>query len=179
LSFDLEEWFHAVPDFAADDWAAKESTVEEEFDLIAAELARAGRSATFFVLSEAARAHPRMVRRIVEAGWEVASHGSGHACLYDSSPERFRESLRRSVGQLEEIAGVKVRGFRAPLWSLGPRTEWAIEVMLDEGIEYDSSVFPLGRRDPGGPFLLSSAGGDILEVPPMFPFLCLRRKRQF
>jgi polysaccharide deacetylase family protein (PEP-CTERM system associated) len=167
LSFDVEEWYQGVPVFTAADCAARGSTLEEEFDLIATELAHAGRSATFFVLAEVARSHPRMVRRIAEAGWEVASHGSGHRCVYETSPAEFRESLRRSVREIEDVSGVKVRGYRAPMWSLGPGVEWAVEAMLAEGIEYDSSVFPMGRRDPRGPFLLRSGGGVILEVPPM------------
>lgn len=167
LSFDVEEWYHGVPDFSADDCAARGSTLEEEFELIATDLADASRSATFFVLAEIVRSHARMVRRIAEAGWEVASHGSGHRCLYETTPADFRESLRRSIRELEDVSGVKVRGYRAPMWSLGPGAEWAVEAMLDEGLEYDSSIFPLGRRDPARPFLLRSDGGVILEVPPM------------
>ncbi len=167
LSFDVEEWYQGVPVFTAADRASRGSTLEEEFDLIATELAHAGRSATFFVLAEVARSHPRMVRRIAEAGWEVASHGSGHRCVHETSPAEFREGLRRSVREIEDVTGVKVRGYRAPMWSLGPGVEWAVEAMLAEGIEYDSSVFPMGRGDPCGPFLLRSGGGAILEVPPM------------
>jgi len=166
LSFDVEEWFHGVPDFAPGDWPSKESTLAEEFDLVAGPLAETGRSATFFVLSEVAASHPGLVRRIDEAGWEVASHGAGHGAVYESGEPEFRESLRRSVGALEELTGRKVRGFRAPMWSLRPGCEWAVEVLLSEGIEYDSSLLISGRSDPRGPFLLSSGGAEIVEVPP-------------
>ncbi len=167
LSFDMEEWFHGLTDAEPASRASMESTIEEEFDFIAEVLAGSGRSATFFVLAEVARSHPQVVRRIAEAGWEVASHGAGHRCVYESSRAQFRERLRRSVRELEDVSGSKVRGYRAPLWSIDSTTEWAIEVMLDQGLEYDSSVFPMGRRDPRRPFYLRSAGGVILEVPPM------------
>jgi len=166
LSFDVEEWFHGVPDFSPGDWPSKESTLAEEFDLVAGPLAEKGRSGTFFVLGEVARAHPQLVRRMAECGWEVASHGSGHGAVYESTEAEFREGLRRSVGELEEITGEKVRGFRAPMWSMRPGCEWAVEVMLSEGIEYDSSLLISGRRDPRGPFLLSSGRAEIIEVPP-------------
>ncbi len=176
LSFDIEEWFHGVPDFSSSDWPSKESTLEAEFDLIAGALTDAKRSATFFVLEEVARAFPQMVKRISDAGWEVASHGSGHGAVYESDGESFREGLRRSVGTLEDISGEKVLGYRAPMWSIMAGAEWAIEVLLEEGIQYDSSLLPSGRNDPAGPFLLSSGVAEIIEVPPAplryGPFFC-------
>lgn len=177
LSFDVEEWFHAVPDFSPDDWSRKPSTIEEEFDLIASRLAAAGRSATFFLLAEVARSHPRILRDIAAAGWEIASHGSGHRRVCNSSPEDFRRSVRTSVRLLEDTTGIKVQGYRAPMWSLTPQTEWAVEILIDEGLEYDSSVIPRGRRDPFVPFLISTKSGSLLEVPPtrtrIGPFFCL------
>jgi polysaccharide deacetylase family protein (PEP-CTERM system associated) len=166
LSFDVEEWLHGVPHLRAAAEASTQSTVEEEFDLVAEPLAHAGCSATFFVLAEVARAHPRIVRRIVEAGWEVASHGSGHRSVAGSDRRQFRESLRRSVAEIEDLSGAKVRGYRAPMWTVDATTEWAIEEMLEAGLEYDSSVFPEGRHDARSPFWLGSAHAWMLEVPP-------------
>ncbi len=166
LSFDIEEWFHGVPDFSTASWADRQSTIEEEFGLIAAALADAGQAATFFVLEEVARAHPRLVREVAAAGWEVASHGAGHRTVHELSPPEFRESLRRSLGTLEDLTGRKVIGYRAPMWSLGGATEWAVEVLREQGIQYDSSVLLARRGDPRAPFVLRAGGAEILEIPP-------------
>jgi polysaccharide deacetylase family protein (PEP-CTERM system associated) len=176
LSFDIEEWFHGVPDFSAASWADRQSTVEEEFDLIAAALADAGQAATFFVLEEVARAYPRVVREVAAAGWEVASHGAGHRTVYELSATEFRESLRRSLGTLEDLTGRKVIGYRAPMWSFNGATEWAVEILREQGIQYDSSVLLTRRGDPRAPFVLRAGGAEILEVPPaprrLGPFSC-------
>jgi len=166
LSFDVEEWFHAVPGFSGDDWRGRQSTVEAELDAINDRLVESGRSATFFVLGEVARSHPAAIRRLAESGFEVASHGSGHRFLHELAPDEFRSGLRDSVARIEDATGTKVRGYRAPMWSLTAKAAWAIEVLLDEGIEYDSSFFPLDKRDPSGPFWLRSGAGTILEIPP-------------
>ena len=166
LSFDIEEWFHGVPDFSAASWAGRQSTIEEEFGLIAAALADAGQAATFFVLEEVARAHPRLVREVAAAGWEVASHGAGHRTVHELGRTEFRESLRRSLGTLEDLTGRKVIGYRAPMWSLGGATEWAVEVLREQGIQYDSSILLARRGDPRAPFVLRAGGAEILEIPP-------------
>ena len=165
LSIDVEEWFQAIPEFGPAQWRDRESTIEAELDAIVQRLAETGRTATFFVLGEVARAVPDAIRRLSDAGHEVASHGLDHALLQELTPAQFREQLRSEIGRLEDITGEKVRGYRAPMWSLNSATDWAVAIMVEEGLEYDSSFFSKGKRDPVEPFWLKSASGSILELP--------------
>ena len=106
---------------------------------------------------------PGLVRRIAAAGHELASHGYGHQPLYALSPAAFREDVKRGVGLLEAAAGQKVRGYRAPSFSI---TDWALDVLKELGLEYDSSAFPTAAHDRYG--RLSSVDGSegIVEVRP-------------
>ncbi|MCU0703761.1 MAG: polysaccharide deacetylase family protein [Fimbriiglobus sp.] len=136
--------------------------------------------ATFYVVGEIAATHPKLVRDIAAAGHEVGSHSHTHLRVHRFSPDTFREDLKRSVDTLEQAAGVKVRGFRAPTFSLMKETAWAVDELLRVGLSYDTSIFPV-RHDrygvpsaPRGPFYLEGTAGRILELPP----LTLRRLGQ-
>lgn len=139
---------------------------------ILAQLADAGTRATFFVVGEIAASHPKLVRDIAAAGHEVGSHSWDHQRVHRFTPDGFREDLRRSVGALEQAAGVKVSGFRAPTFSVMKQTAWAVDMLAESGLRYDSSVFPV-RHDrygvptaPRTPFILEGERGGILELPP-------------
>jgi len=132
---------------------------------------RNGATATFFVLASVAREHPGLIRRIDAEGHEVASHGWTHRPLYDVTPDAFRKETAEAVALLADVLGKPVLGFRAPLFSVMPGTLWALDVLLDLGIQYDSSVFPFrGRRYgfPGFPrqaVRVSRGDRSIVEVP--------------
>jgi polysaccharide deacetylase family protein (PEP-CTERM system associated) len=128
--------------------------------------------ATFFIVGELACAQPDLVREIHRGGHEVASHGWDHRRILAMTPGEFREDLRRSKDTLEQIIGEPVLGYRAPTFSLVRQTGWAIDVLAEEGIQYDSSIYPV-RHDrygvpgaPRGPFLARGGSGEILELPP-------------
>lgn len=180
LSFDIEEWFHLVGVASMADrsrWDALEQTVEPLTDRILALLDECDVRATFFVLGWVADRYPGMVRRIAEAGHEIGSHSYGHREVYDHTPASFREDLNRSVGVLERITGRRVLGFRAPSFSLTPGCEWAWDAMLDRGLVYDASVFPVARSHGGYPLsrtdgsaeaavhLRTPTGRSIKELP--------------
>jgi polysaccharide deacetylase family protein (PEP-CTERM system associated) len=137
-------------------------------------LDRHGVKATFFVLGWVADRHPQLVRDIHASGHEIASHGCRHHMLGRLTPEGFRQDLRDSRRRLENLAGRPVCGYRAPTFSLTHRTAWALDVLAEEGFEYDSSVFPI-RHDrygvPDAPRVAHRAvgpgGGTILEIPPL------------
>ena len=176
LTIDLEEWFH-VTNFAAcirrEEWSSCPTRVQETvprlLDLLAAHEARA----TFFALGWVARHFPELVRRIADAGHELASHGDEHALVTSQTPAQFREQLARSRDAIEQAGGQPVFGHRAPTYSLRRRTEWAIPIMLEAGLQYDSSIFPFGvRRDPGlcdarFPCWLPDDGTDQLAEYPL------------
>lgn len=175
LTIDLEEWFH-VSNFSRclsrQDWSACETRIQHTvpclLDLLAAHDARA----TFFTLGWVARRFPSLVRRISEAGHEVASHGDEHRLVTDQSPEEFRAQLLRSREAIEQACGERVVGHRAPTYSLRRGTDWAISILLEAGFEYDSSIFPFGTRqdselcDARFPCRLSDRrSGALVEYP--------------
>src|SRR5207344_3434067 len=108
-----------------------------------ARLAEAGTRATFFVLGHAAERHPELVREIASAGHEVGTHGWSHAFVYRMTPERFRAELARSIELLESLSGQRVIGHRAPFFSITRDSLWALDVMRECGIRYDSSIYPV------------------------------------
>jgi polysaccharide deacetylase family protein (PEP-CTERM system associated) len=112
-----------------------------------------------------------LVRRIVSAGHEIASHTWSHGRVSTMTPETFREEVRSSKALLEDVGGVAVAGFRAPSFSIRPGMEWAFDVLLEEGYLWDSSLFPIRRPDYGypgtplGPHLIQRPGGTLQEFP--------------
>jgi polysaccharide deacetylase family protein (PEP-CTERM system associated) len=127
--------------------------------------------ATFFVLGWVAERFPQLVRRIAATGHEVASHGYAHRLVYDQTPTQFRDDVRRAKGILESIAGAPVIGFRAPSYSITPRSLWALDILIEEGYGYDASIFPIRHdrygipRSPRHPYVLVREGGALVEAP--------------
>jgi polysaccharide deacetylase family protein (PEP-CTERM system associated) len=135
-------------------------------------LARRKTLATFFVLGWVAEREKALVREIAEAGHELASHGYSHAEITDLEPWQFRADIARARSAIEDAAGVRVVGYRAPSFSVVKRTLWALELLVEEGYRYDASVFPI-RHDRYGipdapriPHVVRTPSGSIVEVPP-------------
>ncbi len=128
--------------------------------------------ATFFVLGQIARQSPSLVRSIHDAGHEVASHGWDHRRLHSLTPQAFREDVRKSKDALEQACGAAVLGYRAPTFSVVRKTAWALDVLAELGLLYDSSIYPVhhdryGISDaPREPFLAQGTCQQILELPP-------------
>ncbi len=148
-----------------------ESRVCRNTDRLLDLLAEHGVRGTFFVLGWVAERHPALVARIASAGHEIASHGYGHRLVYDQTPAAFREDVRRAKGLLEQASGVPVNGYRAPSYSIVPRSLWALDVLIEEGYAYDASIFPI-RHDRYGipvsarhPYVIDRPGGRLIEVP--------------
>lgn len=135
-------------------------------------LARRGGRGTFFVLGWVARHRPDVVRLIADAGHEVASHGYSHQRVTTLTPEAFRRDVATSKAVLEDLTGMPVLGYRAPSFSIVPGREWALDILLEEGYRYDSSLFPVRRSGygypgvPHDPFVVVRRGGELLEFPP-------------
>jgi polysaccharide deacetylase family protein (PEP-CTERM system associated) len=177
LTVDVEDWFHAnfasAPSAPSAGGAPRPSRIESGVAAALDLLAERNVSATFFVLGCVAREHPGVVRRIADAGHEIASHAIDHELVYEMEPRRFREVALTARKLLENESGQPVRGFRAPSWSITERNLWAFDVLAEAGFEYDSSVFP-GPSPlygipgaPTGPYRVrTSQGGSIVEVPP-------------
>lgn len=154
LTFDIEEWFHLVGVRAMDDrsrWDTYQPTVEPLTDQILTLLSQYDTKATFFILGWVAERYPKLVQRIANQGHELASHSYWHYELYKHTPNSFRADLEKSMGAIQDAVGRRVRGFRAPSFSLTPGCEWAWDIMLDLGLDYDASVFPIARAHGGYP----------------------------
>lgn len=174
LTVDVEDWFHVCGHAAYADpatWSARETRVDVGTDRILALLAGTASRATFFVLGSVARLSPALVKRIADAGHEIGCHGDVHRRVYELSAREFREDVRRSRDTLQEIVGRKVSAFRAPEWSMLRADNPALAVIAEEGFTVDSSLTtapPVGDpANPGRPTVLATAGGPILEVPPL------------
>ena len=175
LSFDIEEHFQ-VSAFASPmrrrHWDQFESRVERNTEKVLELLAMHNARATFFVLGWVAERHQRMVRQIVQAGHEVASHGYAHELVSVQTEWQFREDVRRARVLLEDITGSRVLGYRAPSFTIGKDTLWALRILVEEGYVYDSSIFPICHDRYGmlaaSPFThqLSTEAGPIWEIPP-------------
>jgi len=154
------------------DWGRHESRVGASVARLLDLMARHGARGTFFVLGWVAERHPEVVRRIAAAGHEIASHGWDHVRVTELTPAMFRESVRRTKQALEALTGACVLGYRAPSFSIVPGREWALDILLEEGHRYDSSLFPIHRPGYGypsarpDPHWLKRDGGRLFELPP-------------
>lgn len=136
------------------------------------QLGTRGIRATFFIVGEIGRQYPQLIRAIHQAGHEVASHSWDHRRVHHLTPATFRDDLRRTRDTFQQLTGAPVVGYRAPTFSIVRQTAWAIDVLAEEGLLYDSSIYPV-RHDrygvpdaPRAPFLVRSTGASILELPP-------------
>lgn len=142
--------------------------------------------ATFFVLGWVAERHPDLVKEIARRGHEVACHGYNHELIFEIGRERFRDDVRRARLLLEDLTGRKIKGYRAPSFSVTARSLWALDVLLEEGFVYDSSTFPIHHdvygmpgADPH-PHRLQRPAGCIWEFPPStVSFRLLGSSRRF
>ena len=149
MSVDVEDYFH-VEAFAKhvsfSDWPSFPSRVRQNTERILNLFAAYGCRGTFFVLGWVAEREPALIRRIVEAGHEVGCHSYSHRRVSTLTPDEFRADLKRAVAAIEDAAGVRVLGYRAPTFSIVKRSLWALEVLAECGFIYDSSIFPI-RHD--------------------------------
>ena len=181
MSVDVEDYFHvsALASVAPRDrWELFERRVEGNTGRLIDLFAQYGVKATFFVLGWVADRHRGLVRRIADAGHEVASHGFGHDLVYDLTPAQFRDDVRRTRALLEDASGTEVFGYRAPSFSITDRSLWALDVLIEEGYRYDASIFPVRHDRYGIPdadpclHIVKRTSGLIVEVPPATVKLC-------
>ena len=172
MSVDVEDYFQVsaferyVP---REDWEKIPCRVEANVDRILQLFADQGVSATFFTLGWMAERYPQMLKRIVEQGHEVASHGWSHVRVTQQNREQFREDVVRTKGMLEDVGGQAVLGYRAASYSIGEKNLWALEVLNETGHRYSSSIFPI-RHDlygmPGAPrFAFNPHDDHFIEFP--------------
>ena len=173
LSVDVEDWFQVGAfenTIHRDDWDDISTRVEDNVARILDLFAEADVSATFFTLGWIAERHPGLIRRITEAGHEVASHGYDHARVFTFDRKAFAADIIRARNILQECSGQPVTGYRAPSFSIDARTPWAFEELAEQGYDYSSSVAPIAHDHYGWPqaprFAFKPlASSDLVEIP--------------
>jgi polysaccharide deacetylase family protein (PEP-CTERM system associated) len=171
FTVDVEDWYQGLALDPAE-WPRFAPRLETGLARLLELLAKAGARATFFVVGWQAERTPGLVREIARHGHEIACHAYSHHFVYHQTQAAFREEVRRSRGALEGIIGKPVVGFRAPFFSITADALWALDVLVEEGFHYDSSIFPVwnyrygiphAARHPG--LLTTPSGARLFEIP--------------
>ncbi|WP_417566839.1 XrtA system polysaccharide deacetylase [Marinobacter sp.] len=175
LTIDVEDYFQvAALAEAVDrkDWSSMEYRVEANTDRLLELFSERDVKATFFTLGWVAERSPELIRRIQNAGHEIASHGYSHQLVYNQTPEVFRDETRKSKQLLEDITGKSITGYRAASYSITAQSRWALDILCEEGFTWDSSIFPVHHDRygmPGTPHepyrLEAPGGGTLIEFP--------------
>lgn len=174
LTIDVEDYFQVnafVGHVRHEQWESFPLRVEQNTLKILDLLDRYHIKATFFVLGWVAEHVPSLARAIHQRGHEIACHGYSHELVYSIGPERFRNDIRRSKMLLEDQIGEQIKGYRAPSYSITNYSIWALEILVEEGFRYDSSIFPI-LHDTYGipdaqrfPHTIDTAAGPLTEFP--------------
>jgi len=184
LTVDLEDYFHVSAysgKVRIEECDTYPSRVAANTDRLLALLAENNCLATFFVLGWVAEKKPEIVARVAAAGHEIACHSLLHRSVFNLTAQEFREDTHRAKAVIEDATGKQVRGYRAPSFSVTERSYWALNILVEEGFQYDSSIFPVehpsyGVPDaPRTPYWINTESGRILEFP--MPTLEIGSKR--
>lgn len=175
LTVDVEDYYQveAFTDVVRqEDWPNWESRVVRNTQLLLETFAQHNVRGTFFILGYVAEKHPELVQEIAAAGHEVACHSYHHRLVYTQTPDEFRQDLRQAKQRLEDLIGAAVVGYRAPSYSITAQSLWALDILIEEGFAYDSSIFPVHHDRYGMPdaerfpHILARPTGEIIEFPP-------------
>ncbi|HUU27310.1 MAG TPA: DUF3473 domain-containing protein [archaeon] len=171
ITIDFEEYYQGILSIDPATYNSWPGRIEFMGEKVLLLLADFDITATFFVSGHVAQRYPGLVRRIHQAGHEIASHGFQHGLIYRMDPERFREDLLRASEAIVTCTGGSApRGFRAPWWSIGKKNEWVWQILDSLGFYYDSSVYPIRMRYYGMPdtprVSYRIPGTNLMEIPP-------------
>ena len=171
LTVDVEDYFQVsalAPHFPRSEWEGVPCRIERNVSRILDLFDEAGAQATFFTLGWIAERYPELIREIVRRGHELASHGYNHERASAQSPECFKADVELAKAVLEDIAGVPVRGYRAPSFSIGEDNLWAHECLAEAGYCYSSSVYPVQHDHygmPDAPRFPYRVDCGLIEIP--------------
>lgn len=170
LTIDVEDYFQVsafAPHIPRTDWPIRECRVERNVDCILQMLETHGAKGTFFTLGWLAERYPEVIKRIVDNGHELASHGYGHERVSDQTPESFFADINVAKLILEDLSGQEIKGYRAPSFSIGEKNLWAFEILEKAGYQYSSSIYPIHHDHYGMPNAPRHAHlvGNLLEIP--------------
>ena len=184
MTVDVEDWFHILEvegGYARQDWSGLEARVEANTEVLLQLLSSGGAKATFFVVGWVATQHPELIRRVSDAGHEIASHSFWHEVTDRHTRDSLAGDLSGSKKLLEDITGQEVVGFRAPGGSIRPDCAWAFDVLCEQGYRYDASICPGVSSHGGypspfsGPHRIQCNAGYLDEIPSSTTPLGARR----
>ena len=172
MTIDVEDYFQVsamAPYIPRPEWETRACRVEGNVERILTMLSEGNAKATFFTLGWIAERYPEMVRRIVDNGHELASHGYGHQRASDLDESAFFDDIDRARKLLEDLSGKRVKGYRAPSFSIGENNLWAFDCLERAGYRYSSSIYPVHHDLYGMPeaprFPFYPRDERLLEVP--------------
>lgn len=178
LTFDIEDWFHLLDYKETRDekeWLRYDVRIHANVNRILQLLDQKKLKATFFCLGWVAEKYPEIIRSISDQGHEIGSHSHMHGLVYEQNREVFKKDLQSSIRCIEDVIGEKVHSYRAPGFSLTEECLWAYEVLQEEGLSIDCSLFPANRAHGGmpsikiaEPCILDFGGYEIKEFPMNF-----------
>lgn len=173
LAIYVEEWHHRndieIPYYIKSQF---NGNILKDVDKILKILKERDIKATFFILGSIAEEYPQVVKKIYQQGHEIASHGYNHDLIYEQTPEEFRAELKKSINLLYNITGEKISGYSAASWSITKESIWALDILRQENLLYDASIFPVktflfGIPDsPRFPYKIFEGNGKLTEFPP-------------
>lgn len=166
LTIDFEDWYQGL-EISYSEWDRFEDRIVAAGDKLLQILDEGNAKATFFMLGYVAEKHPDLVKRIESEGHEIGTHGFSHTLIYNQKPTLFKEELTRAIKFLEDLIGKKVLGHRAPFFSITKDSLWALDILGELGIKYDSSIFPILNYRYG------------IADAPRFPYTIEREKYKF
>ncbi len=170
LTIDFEDWYQGI-EIPYADWDKFEDRIEAAGDKLLKILDDNNAKATFFMLGYVAEKHPHIVKRIEAEGHEIGTHGFSHTLIYQQEPELFRSELTRAISFLEDLTGRQVLGHRAPFFSITKDSLWALDILGELGIKYDSSIFPVLNyrygiaNAPRFPYKIRRDNFELVEFP--------------
>ena len=172
MSVDVEDYFQVAAfkhRIDRGDWSRYEYRVVTNVERILQAFDDHDLKATFFVLGWVAERSPELIRLIADNEHELASHGMYHEQVFELTPEYFRNDVSRSKKVLEDLSGTRVRGYRAPSYSINQKNLWALDVLDEVGYQYSSSIYPIAHDIYGMPsaprFAFKINGLDLVELP--------------
>jgi len=175
LTFDIEDWFHILDNDSTrsvESWSSFSSRIEQNLDYILSTLSDKNLKASFFVLGWIGEKYPHLVKRISDEGHEIGSHTTNHALLFEYNKNEISKNIKNSLDKLEQIVGNKITLFRAPGFSIKESNQWVFEILIELGIEVDSSIFPTTRAHGGfenfpysDPCIIKVNGVTLKEFP--------------
>ena len=154
MTVDVEDYFQVSafePYIAKEQWDSLPHRVERNTHRILDLFKEKNIKATFFTLGWVAERYPDLIKRMVKDGHELACHGYEHIRVTEQTPEQFRADVSKTKKLLEGLSGEKVKGYRAASYSIGANNLWALNILLEEGFEYSSSIYPVKHDIYGMP----------------------------